>query len=107
MNESKYFYKNIINTAYDKIITKIKKYYSKTIEKRNILYNLIVILNSTNKLNMYKLWNQKDDDDENNENVSYRYKKRYKEKFKNYFRRHYKNGISNFIIRTQRVNEVD
>ena len=55
INESTYLYKNIINTVYDKAITKIKKYYSKTENKSNILYNLTAILNSINKLNMYKL----------------------------------------------------
>ena len=55
MNENTYLYKNIINIAYDKIITKAKKYYSKTEDKSGILYNLTVILNFINKLNIYKL----------------------------------------------------
>ena len=45
MNESTYFYKNIINIVFNKVVTKIKKYYSKTAKKSDILDNLIAILN--------------------------------------------------------------
>ena len=55
MNESIYFYKSIINITCDKTTIKIKKYYSKTENKNDMLYNLTAILNSINKLNLYTL----------------------------------------------------
>ena len=55
MNESTYLYKDIINTAYNKFITKIKKKLLKIENKNNMMYNLTAILNFINKLNNYKL----------------------------------------------------
>ena len=55
MNKNIDLYKNIINTICDKIIIKIKKYYSKTESKNDMLQNLMIILNFTDKLNIYKL----------------------------------------------------
>ena len=48
---------------------------------------------------MYKLWNQKNDDDKNDENALHEYENKNQKKFKNSFRHHYKGRISNFIIR--------
>jgi len=75
--------KEIIIKACKKVLTKLVKYYSKTKELDKILYNLVNILNSTQKLSLYKMWNEKD----NNNFVNYETK--YQIKFKIYFRRHY------------------
>jgi len=50
-----YFLKEIILKACKKASTKFAKYYLKTKELNKILYNLINILNSTQKLSFYKI----------------------------------------------------
>ena len=45
----------IVTRACNKISTKFAKYYSKTKELNNILYNLINILNSMQKSSFYKI----------------------------------------------------
>ena len=107
MSESTYLYKNIINTTCDKAITKTKKYYSRTEDKKDLLYNLTAILNSINKLNMYKSWDQDDDDNDNDENISHEYKERYKKEFKNFFRRYYESRVSDSILNSQKNNEIN
>jgi len=47
--------REIIIKAYKKALTKLVKYYSKIEELNKILYNLINILNSTQKLSLYKI----------------------------------------------------
>jgi len=47
--------REIIIKAYKKASTKFVKYYSKTKELDRILYNLVNILNSTQKLSFYKI----------------------------------------------------
>ena len=41
-----------------------------------MLHNLFVMLNFINELNIYKLWNQKNNDDKNDENASHEYEDR-------------------------------
>ncbi len=50
-----YFLKNIVFKICNKASTKLAKYYSKIKKLNNILYNLINILDSTQKVNLYKL----------------------------------------------------
>ena len=107
MNESIYFYKDIINTVCNKSITKIKKYYSKIEDKNGMLYNLTVIFNLINKLNIHNLWDQKNNNDKNDKSASHKYKKKHRKKFKDYFHRYYKNRISDFLIKIQEINKVD
>jgi len=45
----------IVTRACNKVLTKLAKYYSKTKETNNTLYNLVNILNSTRKLSFYKM----------------------------------------------------
>ena len=50
-----YFSKNIVFKICNKTSTKFAKYYSKIEKLDNILYNLINILDSTQKISLYKL----------------------------------------------------
>jgi len=50
-----YFLTNIVIKICNKVSTKFAKYYSKTKELNNILYNLINILDSMQKVSLYKL----------------------------------------------------
>jgi len=45
----------IVTRACNKIWTKLAKYYSKIKKSNSILYNLVNILNSTQKLSLYKI----------------------------------------------------
>jgi len=49
------FLTKIVTKVCNKILTKLAKYCSKTKELNNILYNLVNILNSTQKLSLYKI----------------------------------------------------
>ncbi len=49
------FLTKIVTKVCNKVLTKLAKYYSKTKELDNTLYNLINILNSTQKLSLYKM----------------------------------------------------
>ncbi len=66
---------------------KLAKYYFKMKSKDKLIYNLIIILNSTQKLNLYQDWDV-------NENDSHFYYDKYKKKFKNYFHHHYEEKIT-------------
>jgi len=50
-----YFLTNIVIKICNKVSTKFAKYYSRTKELNNILYNLINILDFTQKASLYKL----------------------------------------------------
>ncbi len=50
-----YFLTNIVIKTCNKVSTKLAKYYSKIKELNNTLYNLVNILNFTQKINLYKL----------------------------------------------------
>ncbi len=50
-----YFSTKIVTRVCNKVLTKLAKYYSKTKELNNTLYNLVNILNSTQKLSLYKM----------------------------------------------------
>jgi len=45
----------IVTKVCNKVLTKLAKYYSKTKELNNTLYNVVNILNSTQKLSFYKM----------------------------------------------------
>jgi len=49
-----YSSKDIVLKICNKALTKFAKYYSKTKELDNMLYNFVNILNSTQKINLYK-----------------------------------------------------
>ncbi len=50
-----YFSKNIVFKICNKVLTKLAKYYLRIKKLDNILYNLINILDSTQKASLYKL----------------------------------------------------
>jgi len=50
-----YFLTNIVFKICNKTLTKFAKYYLKTKELNNTLYNFVNILNSTQKVSLYKL----------------------------------------------------
>jgi len=50
-----YFSTNIVIKIFNKISTKLAKYYLRAKELDNILYNLVYILDLTQKVNLYKL----------------------------------------------------
>jgi len=74
-----YFLKDIVLKICNKASTKLAKYYLKTKELDNTLYNLVNILDSTQKISLYKSWNKR----ENNNTINYENK--YKIEFKNYY----------------------
>jgi len=49
-----YFSTNIVIKICNKVSTKLAKYYSRTKELNNTLYDLVNILNLTQKTNLYK-----------------------------------------------------
>ena len=67
-------------------LNKLSKYYSKTEDSNEIIYNLINIFDLTQKWNLYKTWNENNDQDKKN---MINYEIKYKKKFKKNFWRHY------------------
>ncbi len=79
---------------------KLAKYYFKMKSKDELIYNLAMILNSTQKLNLYQDWDV-------NENDSHFYYNKYRKKFKNYFHHHYEERITTAEVRAQVTSDVD
>ncbi len=48
------FSKTLVIKACELIFTKFAKYYSKTKNKNELIYNLVIILDFTQKLNLYR-----------------------------------------------------
>ncbi len=72
-----------------KVLTKLVKYYIKIKDSNETIYNLANILNSTMKLDFYKTWNNKDNEDTDHDEKSVYYKIKYKTEFKEYFHHYY------------------
>jgi len=79
---------------------KLAKYYFKTKSKDKLIYNLAMILNSTQKLNLYQDWDA-------NKNDSHFYYNKYRKEFKNYFYHHYKEKTTIAEVRVQVTSNVD
>ncbi len=77
----------LIFWTYELTSNKLAKYYFKIKSKDELIYNLTMILNSTQKLNLYQDWNA-------NENDSHFYYDKYRKEFKNYFHHHYEEKIT-------------
>ncbi len=75
-----------------KVSIKLAKYYVKIENSNKIIYNLANILNSTMKLDLYKTWNNKDNEDTDHDEESVHYKIKYKTKFKKYFHHYYEDS---------------
>ncbi len=77
----------LVLQACELTFNKFAKYYFKMKSKDELIYNLAIILNSTQKLNLYQDWNA-------NENDSHFYYDKYRKEFKNYFHHYYKERIT-------------
>jgi len=72
---------------------KLAKYYFKMKSKDELIYNLTMILNSTQKPNLYQDWDV-------NKNNSHFYYDKYRKEFKNYFCHHYEKRITTAEVST-------
>ncbi len=79
---------------------KLAKYYFKTKSKDELIYNLAMILNFTQKLNLYQDWDA-------NENDSHFYYNKYRKEFKNYFYHYYEEKTTTAEVRAQVTSNVD
>ncbi len=68
--------------------------------KDELIYNLTMILDSTQKLNLYQDWDV-------NENDSHFYYDKYRKEFKNYFHYHYEKKTTTVEVRVQVTSDVD
>ena len=82
---------NIVKTC-KKVSIKLAKYYVKIKDSNETIYNLANILNSTMKLNIYKTWDNKDNEDTDHDEESVYYEIKYKIKFKEYFHYYYEDS---------------
>ncbi len=80
----------IVKTC-EKVSIKLAKYYVKIEDSDETIYNFANILNSTMKLDLYKTWNDKDNEDTDHDEESVHYEIKYKTEFKEYFHRYYEN----------------
>ena len=87
----------IIKTC-KKVSVKFAKYYVKIEDSDEIIYNLANILNSTMKLSLYKIWDDKDNQDTDHDEKSVNYKIKYKTEFKKYFHHYYKDLTVNLRV---------
>jgi hypothetical protein len=99
--------KTLVIKACELAFTKLAKYYSKTKSKDKLIYNLAIILDFTQKLNLYRDWNTKNVEEQNFNKIGHSYHNKYKKEFKNYFSRHYEERITTSRVKTQRASEID
>ena len=86
-----------------KVSIKLARYYVKIKDSNETIYNLANILNSTMKLDLYKTWNNKDNEDTNHNEEFVHYKIKYKTEFKEYFHCYYKDSAVDLRAEAQRV----
>jgi len=79
---------------------KLAKYYFKMKSKDELIYNLIMILDFTQKLNLYQDWDA-------NENNSHFYYDKYRKEFKNYFHHYYEKRTTIAEVRAQVTSDID
>ena len=89
------FYKKKIIEISKTSFEKLTKYYSKTKDKENLIYNLVNVLNFTQKLILYTAWNAEVDEDANNAI----YEKKYKAKFMKYYRKNYEHNDNSVLVK--------
>ncbi len=90
----------LILWACELAFNKLAKYYFKMKSKDELIYNLAMILDSTQKLNLYQDWDA-------NENDSHFYYNKYRKEFKNYFHHHYKEKTTTAKVKAQVISDVD
>ncbi len=83
----------LVLRACELTFNKLAKYYFKTKSKDELIYNLTMILNSTQKLNLYQDWDA-------NKNDSHFYYNKYRKEFKNYFHHHYEEKTTIAEVKT-------
>ncbi len=86
-----------------KVLIKLAKYYVKIKDSNKTIYNLANILNFTMKLNLYKTWNDKDNEDTNHDEEFVHYKIKYKTEFKEYFHHYYEDSAVDLRAEAQRA----
>ncbi len=86
-----------------KVSIKLAKYYVKIKDSNETIYNLANILNFTMKLNLYKTWNDKNNEDINHDEESVHYKIKYKTEFKKYFHHYYEDSAVDLRAEAQRA----
>ena len=102
-----YFYRDFVFKVCEVANIKLDKYYNRIWEKREIIYNLANILNSSQKLKLYKYWNEKQIDENGDSECDF--EKKYKKKFSNYFRKYYaeeESGSSTIFQFTSKNDEI-
>ena len=92
----------IVKTC-EKVSIKLAKYYVKIKDSDETIYNLANILNSTMKLDLYKTWNDKDDEDTDHDEESVHYEIKYKTEFKEYFYHYYEDAAVDLRAEAQRA----
>ncbi len=92
----------IVKTC-EKVSIKLAKYYVKIEDSDETIYNLANILNSTMKLDLYKTWNDKDNEDTDHDEESVHYEIKYKTEFKEYFHRYYEDSAVDLRAEAQRA----
>ncbi len=92
----------IVKTC-EKVSIKLVKYYVKIKDNDETIYNLANILNSTMKLNLYKTWDDKDNEDTDHDEEFVHYKIKYKTKFKKYFHCYYEDSAVDLRAKAQRA----
>ncbi len=93
----------VIVKTYEKVSIKLAKYYVKIKDSDETIYNLANILNSTMKLNLYKTWDDKDNEDTDHDEESVHYEIKYKTEFKEYFHHYYEDSAVDLRAEAQRA----
>ena len=93
----------IIVKTCEKVSIKLTKYYVKIKNSNETIYNFANILNSTMKLDLYKTWNNKDNENTNHDEESVHYKIKYKTEFKKYFHHYYEDLAVDLKAKAQRA----
>ena len=81
------------------------KYYFKIIDVDGLLYNIVNILNPTQKLQTYEEWNKINNSTLQFNEISSIYAENYMKEFQNYFRQYYDQKSFNFIFLTEKVRD--
>ncbi len=103
IRRSTYSLSAVIVKTCEKVSIKLAKYYVKIKDNDETIYNLANILNSTMKLDLYKTWDDKDNEDTDYDKESVHYKIKYKTKFKEYFHHYYKDSAVDLRAEAQRA----
>ena len=93
----------VIVKTYEKVSIKLAKYYVNIEYSDETIYNLANILNSTMKLDHYKTWDDKDNEDTDHDEKFVHYEIKYKTEFKEYFHCYYEDSAVDLRAEAQRA----